>query len=598
MRRSSTTPSVPAPSAPPTGGELSTADTIIKGLTFITAPTPRELETLLTREFNADPNLHRNPNVDLVGDYSTNGLAQEQFEWSWKWRPPKLIEDKGGGWKNSCSFVEYDQRAHRLNTLVRFSFWVHSMFSTRDMALVQHKWLTRNCTDIQRKLSPQSSPAELLVPPRIRVPSAQSIDSRLSDSDTEPKEAKDRCEPSSPFETIPETEPPLESTTTPNAVKVDINCQPIEGDISNADDGPVFRATIKALESKTGSVRQRMKKVLKKAEAARESQIVCNAAVDSFMDSLKEASTSNANAVQPAIDHYFEKIAKEILRYEKANAEHLQRFVVEPLTRIYGNDIKQAEAKRKEFEEESRDYYQYVGRYLGQRQDSLKEKKKAESDTKYENKRRTFELKRFDYSSFMQDLHGGRKDQEVLSQLTKFADAQASGYLSTAKKVESLLPQLEALAFEVKEANKQYQLMRTGREERRRGIERSSKSYADTDSSSMIANAAATDQEVVQLASIPSNLPDRPKSGVPAAANGFTANTLDPSGSGSPRLQAVAMAGSPAMDRFKGYRDLEARDLSADSRAIEPRKEGLLWSLSRPGSHADPKGLNKQAWHK
>lgn len=28
------------------------------------------------------------------------------------------------------------------------------------------------------------------------------------------------------------------------------------------------------------------------------------------------------------------------------------------------------------------------------------------------------------------------------------------------------------------------------------------------------------------------------------------------------------------------------------------RKEGLVWALSKPGSHIDPKGINKQAWHK
>ncbi len=25
------------------------------------------------------------------------------FEWTWKWKPPKQAEDKGGGWRNSCS---------------------------------------------------------------------------------------------------------------------------------------------------------------------------------------------------------------------------------------------------------------------------------------------------------------------------------------------------------------------------------------------------------------------------------------------------------------------------------------------------------------
>jgi Arf-GAP/SH3 domain/ANK repeat/PH domain-containing protein len=46
---------------------------------------------------------------------------------------------------------------------------------------------------------------------------------------------------------------------------------------------------------------------------------------------------------------------------------------------------------------------------------------------------------------------------------------------------------------------------------------------------------------------------------------------------------------------------LEEKDhsqASASEKLGTQRKEGLLWALSRPGSHADPRGLNKQAWHK
>lgn len=83
-----------------TGGS---ADTFVNGLTYVSASTAKEVDTLLTREFNADPNLHKNANVQLVGDYSTGGSQSVSFEWSWKWRPPKPMEDRGGGWRNNCS---------------------------------------------------------------------------------------------------------------------------------------------------------------------------------------------------------------------------------------------------------------------------------------------------------------------------------------------------------------------------------------------------------------------------------------------------------------------------------------------------------------
>jgi Arf-GAP with SH3 domain, ANK repeat and PH domain-containing protein len=79
------------------------ADTNISGLTFVCASSSREVENLVTREFLADPNLHKNENVALVGDYSTSGSPSVSFEWTWKWKPPKATEDKEGGWRNTCN---------------------------------------------------------------------------------------------------------------------------------------------------------------------------------------------------------------------------------------------------------------------------------------------------------------------------------------------------------------------------------------------------------------------------------------------------------------------------------------------------------------
>ena len=141
-------------------------DSVINGLTFVFAPSSKDVDVLVTREFSADPNFHKNPNVELVrNELSTGGVASVQLEYSWKWRPPKLAEDRGGGWRSVCAFVEYDQRAHKLNTLASFTFWVqntHSFPST--MAA-----------------SPNQ---EMLGLPRIRVASSQSAYSAITDSET------------------------------------------------------------------------------------------------------------------------------------------------------------------------------------------------------------------------------------------------------------------------------------------------------------------------------------------------------------------------------------------------------------------------------
>jgi Arf-GAP/SH3 domain/ANK repeat/PH domain-containing protein len=470
-------------------------------------------------------------------------------------------------------------------------------------------------TDTARLNQSPKSPSprlDLHVPPRLRVPSTQSIDSRVSDSADEGREWESIPPKSPTFESIPENilglVPSQTTTLTNNSVPLRLDVSRPGEDLSQTEDGPLFRATMKSLEQKTGNMRMRWKKVLKRAESALEAQVSCNNAMSDLIDALKEASSSNANAVQPAIDNYFDKIAKEILAYERTNTTNIQKSIIDPIHKLYNIDIKQAETKRKDFEEESKDYYQYLGRYLGQRTDSLKEKKRAETDSKYQSKRRNFELKRFDYSSFMQDLHGGRKDQDILSHLTRYADAQAKYYLDTAKKIDTMLPQLEALSLEVKEADKEFQIQRTEREEKRRALEKTKKTF-DEPPSQQIASIAASNGSTPKVASrSEAELPGRKPSVTPVFQStvsppqtSSTQSVPTVSSPQSPEVRRASLAtGTPQADKFKGIRDLEEKDLSIIPEGSHGahRKEGLLWALSRPGSHVDPKGLNKQAWHK
>lgn len=422
----------------------------------------------------------------------------------------------------------------------------------------------------------------------------------------------------SQISTIPEQDesapPPLAARDLGNAappapkepIKVDVSCPRPGEDMSVSDDGPVFRATMKALEQKTGNMRMQMKRLIKKAEHVCAAQQEANEAFAGFMEALKDVSATNANAVQPAIEHYFDKIAREILAYERRNTVNLQKIVIDPVNKLYQMDIKQAEAKKRDFEEESKEFYAYVGRYLGQRQDSVKAK---QSDTKYQTKRKNFELKRFDYSSFMQDLSGGRKEQEILSHLTKYADAQARLFLATAKKVDDLLPQLEALSTEVQEADKEYRYQRLEREEKRRLLEKSNLPYVEPEPpatasgpspATVPANGnppSTSDTEMNRADSTGSQL--RPTRSINA---GSAPGVGDLSRSPGSLNQHSVVVGSPQQNaKFKGIRDLEERDPSQavqSDKEAPNRKEGLLWALNRPGGHVDPRNLNKQGWHK
>jgi Arf-GAP/SH3 domain/ANK repeat/PH domain-containing protein len=424
------------------------------------------------------------------------------------------------------------------------------------------------------------------------------MDSRISDSDG--TEYTKEVLPLLPaVDSIPEDTPSIEPSLSGTTVaRVDVSCQRPGDDVTAVEDGPLFRATMKAMELKTANMRARWKKVLKRAETAFEAQGARNVAIAGLMEALREASLSNAHAVQPAMEHYFDKIAKDMLSNDRKSALHLQKMIIEPITKLYQLDIKQADAKKRDFEEESKEYYAFVSRYLGQRQDSLKEKKRIETDSKYQVRRRNFELKRFDYSSYLQDLHGGRKDQEVLSSLTRFADAQTKGFLDTAKKIEGLLPQLEALNTEVREADKEFQIHRTEREEKRRALEKSAPSFQEPDGSyqgppsaqfPVESGAAPTREQPRTVALLGRSISQSQSRSVPAAAT-----SSGPAQSG--------LSSSPS-NKFKGIRDLEERDYVAPvlgdlGLPVQQKKEGLVWALSRPGSHADPMGLNKQAWHK
>jgi len=553
-------------------------DTTISGLTFIFASSTKDIEQLVTRDFRTDPNIQKHPNVFVLGDYSTSGASTVSIPYTWKWSPPRSAEDIGGGWRTSCSFIEYDQRTDKLNILATFSFWVQNTARIRNSP-------------------PQRSPRlESITPAKLRVPSSQSIDSRVSVvSDSDGEQSSNTRPPaiatSPTIHAIPEYGLGLITTATtgssvgPEKLDLGIVSKPADDSITtDAADGPVFRATMKSLESKTGTLRTRMKRVLRTAESAEAAQLAYNDAIAHFTEALREAASSNSNAVKPAFDHYFEKIAKEILCYERENAQNLRKLIIEPVSRLYNLDIKQAENKRRDFEEDSKDYYAYVGKYLGQRSESLKEKKRVESDSKYQYKRRTFELKRFDYSSFMHDLHGGRKDQEVLSQLTRYADAQAKGYLNTAKRIELMVPQLDVLCQAVFETDKDFQIQREEREEKRRNLEK--------DPRMSVIGADANNKNTSQIgrSDVAGYEASPPVQFTPQMGGLSTAST--PNISGIPQRTASS--------KFKGIRDLEDKDPASiiGPEAGQYRKEGLLWSLSRPGTHIDPKGLKTAGWHK
>ncbi|CAG8433792.1 11374_t:CDS:10 [Diversispora eburnea] len=509
----------------------------VKGLTFINVSSEKELSRIVTVEFNDDPNvdiyyedrvvisLHKHPNVTLVGNYHTDEVQTSEVEWSWKWLPPHNMEEIHQGWRNYCCFAEYDEKDNTFQLLASFTFWVAvadgskslyhrtsksaesfdgSSFFTGTSSLLPSSTSTLWSPNMPRSVRPSSPDTSLLL-----LPSMSSGTSSLSSGGR--RNSDDLM-----FQHEPE-------------------------------DGPLFRATLSAYEKKNNSLRNNIKRILKAAINSRDVIMDSRDADEEFVRALQGAAVAHPQAFQPVLDNYLEEATRKISSNREILANQMTNLLIEPLRKLYENDIKVAESKKKDFEDESRDYYQFLSKYLSLKIDSAKEKKQLESDSKYQGKRKNFELKRFDYYAYMQDLHGGRKDQEILYHLINFAEKQSSFFQQTAMGIQSLKPGLDKLSIDVAEATKEIHLMRKEREERRR------------------ATGLLTGDNMSNTSE------NRPSSPV-ASSNAL-------------------------QNRFKGIRDLEHHDSELTSSAGR-KKEGFLFATSRATQHGTVDPIAKNNWHK
>jgi len=163
--------------------------------------------------------------------------------------------------------------------------------------------------------------------------------------------------------------------------------------------------------------------------------------------------------------------------------------------------------------------------------------------------------------------------------------------------VEEMLPQLEALCLEVSHVDKEFQMQRTEREEKRRALETNTKT---SDNENMFQTASNTTRPgEIDPYRAPNSGGSRNStlmSTSPAATHSFPQNLgLGTTATTGPTGGAPSIPMRNASNKFKGFRDLEETDVTSAS--SQQKKQGLLWSLSRPGSHVDPI-MNKAGWHK
>lgn len=456
----------------------------VDNLTLITASSWRELDNFITTEFFHNPNIQNEENVALLGDFSTEEEQKSvTVDFVWRWRAPKTLNSKG--WKTVLCFAEYDKREHSLQSLCKFPLWIqgHQMpsnnrsLSIPSIPLVAPSPSPPPALQYSNYAGGQSPPSKLN-----RIQTNHENAAPLSPSSPVPHHHHEPDNLFSPVAVSPPQNNPIlssnyDSESIDKVLQKERKAMAVprpDGDSSSQpEDGPLFRATIASLEKRTGNLKMKIKKLLKRGILVHERQQTLIEAERLFLQSLRDAADTEVPGFQSIVHNYFDTGAKAQIESLRMASNDLSMHVIEPLRRLYDLEIKSFDNRKREFDDESSQYYSWLSRYLSMKQEA-KGKKKVENDSKYLDKRKAFELCRFDYYSYMQDLHGGRKQQDVTYQLALFAESEVNRFINTAENLrQNVKPSLESIIGDVKDANKDWSRQRTEREVRRRQLERS-----------------------------------------------------------------------------------------------------------------------------
>lgn len=317
------------------------------------------------------------------------------------------------------------------------------------------------------------------------------------------------------------------------------------------EDGPLFRATIHQLEMRTTTLKTNLKRIIKQASACLDARYQLSRADEGYFEALRDT-----HCIQPLMHHYLNRVWQTISEERKRLDDSLSSQLLEPLKRVYEEDIKVADFKRRQFEEESKDYYASLAKYL-------KSKHKGETEQKQQQRKSKFDLARFDYLGFLFDLHGGRKENEILFHATDHTMREFDYYESIAHKIEPEKQGLNDLVAFMTENSREQELAARERAQKRKELTTACISHQ---ASTMEPDQAVnTEEEEVDINSEPplSNIDD---------------HHVD-------------------QDRFKGIRDLDQN--RGDFIMTGRKKEGFLFATAKPSkSTGFDVTSSSVTWHK
>ncbi|KAI7893934.1 uncharacterized protein EV154DRAFT_500470 [Mucor mucedo] len=326
------------------------------------------------------------------------------------------------------------------------------------------------------------------------------------------------------------------------------------------EDGPLFRATVKEYEGRTLVLKGYLKRILKAASSNLEAKTQVLEQDKLFIEALKEAPFA-----EPLFSHYLDFTWEKLHEQQERLLFCMQSLLIHPLQKLYDMDIKTVDTKRRRFEDVSKDYYANLAKYLSIKTPT-NNKKQQRTELEFIAKKREFDLVRFDYYTFLRDLHGGKKEQEILYHLLNLYEKQYSFFHDVHKTLEPHKQGLDELAYMIAEASREQKIVNQERNEKRKILIQKYNTPEDEDKRKSYSPLSPTvsfsppSQDFLML----------------------DESLLDPPPPPPPPTAAPPIVGLGILEnKFKGIRDLEQQDENYKNTSGR-RKEGFLFATSKP----------------
>ncbi|KAG0243608.1 hypothetical protein BGW41_001819 [Actinomortierella wolfii] len=585
---------------PHPGKHVSPPPTLPPRLYFVEAMSEADLLELCDdMEFQRQAKL--NPDMVTVVQPTFDNSSPSSFYWEWRSPSQDRMEGDFAGHKTVFAFMARNPHTGQLEILTQIGIWVTTFTQLEQPSSARFVPTTSYNNSASRHWRRASTPERTSM-------STGHIPSLLNRTSASP--SNHMSLPGLPEAAAEHTQVDAQLTNTaPSSLTGTANATPMGFD---TEDGPLFRATVHECENHIKDMKNATKRILKAAQTVMEARKAWANAEEAFareMESFRPA--------EPLVARYSRPMAQSLSERTEVLSQQMRNLLIEPLTRFYSSDIKAAETHRKTFEDESRDYYTYLSKYMAMKQDNGR--KKAEAEAKYDKKRRQFELKRHEYWGFLLDMRvGGSKSDEILHHLTNYSEKHCRHVMDLGLLAEDLRAGLDRMNEQLLESHRKSTALRKEWQEKRREL-------LDTSDDSLVGgfrsplSRSGSNNDLLQLGAPPSLSSQSSaeggsgSSGTPRRKGSLPGPYLLDSAGMQDNVSVSTTISSPPMShstqtaqtnhsqprKFAGIRDLEQQDVDA-SQALGRRKEGFLFATSRPSMHSNSTVLEKPSinWHK